>query len=230
MLLLGKSDRLDFMHPNGAPIAQTMLDAGWTPVYDSGQLLKYGPGGIDSPLEPMVSNNGWAATADYINSHQTTAMRFASVVYRIFDALQKDPSLYAVFTPYLNSVAGTSLDGDGVRRTVENLDPFVTFDAQSKYFLDKNHPEYYGNSMGALIKSLESSGSIRTGVTSDELIWAAPMYLEMLDYRNKSDALFKQAEGKTLAADKQQLLTRAHQFYDWFNFLDAYRVATAAVS
>jgi hypothetical protein len=138
--------------------------------------------------------------------------------------------LYAVFTPYLNSVAGTSLDGDGVRRTVENLDPFVTFDAQSKYFLDKNHPEYYGNSMGALIKSLESSGSIRTGVTADELIWAAPMYREMLDYRNKSDALFKQAEGKTLAADKQQLLTRAHQFYDWFNFLDAYRVATAAVS
>jgi ABC-type nitrate/sulfonate/bicarbonate transport system substrate-binding protein len=230
MLLLGKSERLDFMHPAGAPIAQTMLDAGWTPVYDSGQLLKYGPGGVDSPLEPMVSNNGWAATADYINSHQTTAMRFASVVFRIFDAVQKDSSLYAVFTPYLNSVAGTSLDGDGVRRTVENLDPFVTFDAQSKYFLDKNHPEYYGNSMGALIKSLESSGTIRTGVTADELIWAAPMYLEMLDYKNKSDALFKQAEGKTLAADKQQLLTKARQLYEWFNFLDAYRLATAAVS
>ena len=96
MLLLAKSGRLDFMHPGGAPIAQTLLDAGWTPVYDTGQLLKFGPGGVDSPLEPLVFNNGWGATADYINGHKTTMMRFASVVYRIFDALGKDPSFYGV--------------------------------------------------------------------------------------------------------------------------------------
>ena len=83
MLLLAKSDRLDVMFPDGAPIAETMLEAGWTPVYDTGQLLKYGPGGVDSPLEPLVSNNGWAATSDYINPHQTTLLRFASVVFRI---------------------------------------------------------------------------------------------------------------------------------------------------
>ena len=51
MLLLAKSGRLDFMHPGGAPIAQTLLDAGWTPVYDTGQLLEFGPGGVNSPLE-----------------------------------------------------------------------------------------------------------------------------------------------------------------------------------
>ena len=44
MLVLAKSDRLDFMHPGGAPIAEQLLEAGWTPVYDTGQLLKYGPG------------------------------------------------------------------------------------------------------------------------------------------------------------------------------------------
>ena len=93
MLLLAKSDRVDIVQPNGAPIAQTLLDAGWTPIYDLGQLVKYGPGGVDSPLEPLVFNNGWAATADYIDAHKTTMMRFASVVYRIFDALKKDPSL-----------------------------------------------------------------------------------------------------------------------------------------
>ncbi len=230
MLLLGKSERLDFMHPAGAPIAQTMLDAGWTPIYDTGQLLKYGPGGLDSPLEPLVSNNGWGATADYINSHQTTVMRFASVVWRIFDSLDKDPKGYGVFAPYLNSVAGTSLDGDGVQRTVVNLDPFVPFVQQKKYFDDKTGPEYYANSMGALIKSLEASKSIPTGVTPDELIWAAPMYHEMVDYKNKSDALFQTAGSKQLAADKQTLLQKAHQYYDWFDYLDSYRLATAAVS
>ncbi|HEY3063111.1 MAG TPA: hypothetical protein VGL99_29400 [Chloroflexota bacterium] len=230
MLLLGKSERLDFMHPAGAPIAQTMLDAGWTPVFDTGQLLKYGPGGLDSPLEPLVSNNGWAATADYINSHQTTVMRFSSVVWRVFHELENDPSLYGVFAPYLNSVAGTSLDADGVRRTVENLDPFVTFEAQTKYFDDKKHPEYYANSMGALIKSLEKSNTIRTGITPEELIWAAPMYYEMVDYKNKTDGLFKTAESKQVSGDKKALLDKAKQFYNWYDYLDSFRLATAALS
>ena len=71
-----------------------LLDAGWTPIYDIAQLVKFGPGGIDSPFEPLVFNNGWAATADYVDGHKTTMMRFASVVFRIFDALKKDPTLY----------------------------------------------------------------------------------------------------------------------------------------
>jgi ABC-type nitrate/sulfonate/bicarbonate transport system substrate-binding protein len=229
MLLLAKSGRLDFMHPGGAPIAQTLLDAGWTPVYDTGQLLEFGPGGLDSPLEPLVFNNGWASTADYVNNNQTTMMRFASVVFRIFDALEKDPSLYGVYTPYLNSVAGTSLDGDGVRRTVENLDPFVPFEEQTKYFVDKESPEYYANSMGALIKSLEESGTIASGITPDQIIWAAPMYHEMVGYKEKAEALFAQAEGQQLDEAKQQLLDQARQFYDWYDFLDAYRLATAAL-
>ena len=218
MLLLAKSGRLDFMHPGGAPIAQTMLDAGWTPVYDTGQLLKFGPGGVDSPIEPLVFNNGWAATADYINGHKTTMMRFASVVYRIIDQLNKDPSLYGVYAPYLNSVAGTSLDARGVRRTVENLDPFVSFSEQAKYFVDTKSPEYYGNSMGALIKSLEQTGQIPRGITAEEVVWAAPMYHELLDYKNKTEVLFEKAKSAQLSAARQDLLANAHRYYEWFDF------------
>ena len=224
------TNRLDFMHPGGAPIAEQLLEAGWTPVYDTGQLLKYGPGGVDSPLEPLVFNNGLASTADYVNSHQTTILRFTSVMFRIFAALQKDNSLYGVYTPYLNSVAGTSLDASGVQRTVENLDPFVSFEQQTKYFDDKKGAEYYANSMGALIKALETSGNIPTGIAPDDVMWAAPIYRELVDYKTKTDALFKTAQGKQLAADKQQTLDKAHQFYDWYDFLDAFRLATAAVS
>jgi hypothetical protein len=230
MLLLAKSDRLDVMFPDGAPIAETMLEAGWTPVYDTGQLLKYGPGGVDSPLEPLVSNNGWAATADYINSHQTTLMRFASVVYRIFATLKSDRSQYGAYAPYLNSVAGTTLDGAGVQRTVENLDPFVPFEDQTKYFDDTNSAEYYKNSFTALIKSLEKDGSIGSGITADQVIWAGPMYHELVMYKNKSDALFAQVEGKQLSADQQALIDKAHQYYDWYDYLDSYRAAQAALS
>ncbi len=230
MLLLAKSGRLDFMHPGGAPIAQTLLDAGWTPVYDTGQLLAYGPGGVDSPLESLVFNNGWAASADYINANQTTVLRFASVVFRIIHELKKDPSLYGVYAPYLNSVAGTSLDAGGVRRTVENLDPFVAFEDQTKYFVDKASPEYYANSMGVLIKALETAGSISAGIKPDDIVWAARMYHELVSYKEKTDALFAEAKGKTLADEKKALLEKAKEFYGWYDFLDSYRLATAALA
>ncbi len=230
MLLLAKSGRLDFMHPAGAPIAQTLLDAGWTPIYDSAQLLKFGPGGIDSPFEPLVFNNGWAATADYVNGHKTTMLRFASVAFRIFDALRKDPSLFGAYAPYLNSVAGTALDAEGVRRTVEHLDPFVPFDEQTKYFVDKQASEYFGNSMGALIKTFEATGTIPKGVTPDEVVWAAPMYEEMVGYKKKSDELLESAKTAKLTPEKQALITKARQLYDWDDFLDSYRLADAALA
>jgi hypothetical protein len=230
MLLLAKSDRIDFAFPAGAPIAETLLEAGWTPVYDSGQLLRYGPGGVSSPLEPLVSNNGFAATADYVDAHQTTVLRFASVMFRIFAALDADPSLFNQEAPYLNSVAGTSLDGSGVQRTVDNLDPFVPFEAQTKYFVDTTGPEYYANSMGALIKALQSAHTITAGVTPDQVIWAAPIYRELVSYQHKADSLFQQARSRQLSADKQQLIQKAHQYYRWYDFLDAYRLANAAMA
>lgn len=230
MLLLAKSDRLNFMHPGGAPIAETLLEAGWTPVYDTGQLLKYGPGGVNSPLEPLVFNNGLAATRDYINTHQTLVFRFVSVMFRIFDQLQKHHSLYGVYAPYLNSVAGTSLSAAGVQRTVNNLDPFVPFDQQAKYFSNKSGAEYYANSTNALISSLAHSGVIKSGITADDVIWAAPIYQEFILYKNKTLALFRAAQSKHLSSDKQKVLAQAHNFYDWFDFLDAYRLAKAATA
>ena len=230
MLLLAKSGRLDFMHPVGAPIAQTLLDAGWTPIYDSAQLLKFGPGGIDSPFEPLVFNNGWAATADYIDGHKTTMMRFASVVFRIFDALKKDPSLFGVYAPYLNSVAGTSLDADGVRRTVEHLDPFVPFDEQTKYFVNKERCGVLRQFDGRAHQVVRSVRHHPAGITPEEVVWAAPMYDEMAEYKKKSDALFETAGKANLSVEKQALVAKAHQFYDWDDFLDSYRLATAALA
>jgi hypothetical protein len=229
MLLLAKSDRLDFMNPGGAPIAQTMLDLGWTPVYDTVQLLEYGPGGVDSPLEALVFNNGWAAKASYINKNQTTLMRFASVVFRTIAELKKNPALYGVYAPYLNSVAGTTLNADGVKRTVEQLSPLVSFEKQTKYFNNKKHAEYFENSMGALIKSLEADKAIPTGVTPSEIVWAAPMYKELVSYKTRTDKLLKQAKGRKLSPAKQRLLSQARKYYGWYDFLDAYRFARAAL-
>ena len=67
-------------------------------------------------------------------------------------------------------------------------------------------------------------------MTADEIIWGAAIWRQMKDYQAKSDALLKGLEGKELSAEKKDLAAKAKQFYEWFDFLDAYRLATAAAS
>ena len=52
----------------------------------------------------------------------------------------------------------------------------------------------------------------------------------MKDYQAKSAAMIADLEGMSLDAEKQALLDRAKQHFEWFNFLDAYRLVTAASS
>ena len=56
------------------------------------------------------------------------------------------------------------------------------------------------------------------------------MYQELAMYKSKSDALFEAAGKATLSKDKQELLAKAHQFYAWDDFLDSFRLATAAMA
>ena len=228
-LVLAKSGREDFVNPEGAPIVYTLMQAGWTDLVDNGDLYKYGPAGIDSPIEPLVAIVGIGANSDYVNAHQNAVLRFLSVVWRTIDAVQKDPSLFELQAPYLNSVAGTSLDGKGVESTIKVLDPLSPFDYDHTYFDDKDSVLYYKNAWGAIIRDYAGHGIIpENAVTPDQIIWAAAIWHQMVDYRTKADAILKSLEGKTLSPDRQQLLSKAKQCYEWFDFLDAYRLAQAA--
>ena len=75
-LVLAKSGREDFVNPEGAPIVYTLRQAGWTDLVDIGDLYKYGPGGVDSPVEPLVAIVGIAGNGNYVNAHQNTVLRF----------------------------------------------------------------------------------------------------------------------------------------------------------
>ena len=230
-LVLAKAGRIDFADPEGAPIVYTLLQAGWTDLVDIGDLYEYGPGGIDSPVEKLVAIVGIAANADFVNENQNTVLRFLSVVWRTLDAVQKDPSLYELQAPYLNSVAGTDLDAEGVAQTVAILHPYSTFEDNEKYFVDQDHILYWKNAWPAIIGDWADKGLVPAdAVTTEEFVWAAPIWQQMKDYQSKSADLISQLEGQSLDADKQELLAQAKQHFEWFNFLDAYRLATAAAS
>jgi len=228
-LVLAKAGREDFVNPEGAPIVYTLKQAGWTDLVDIGDLIKNGPGGVDSPLEPLIGIVGIGANSDYVNAHQNTVLRFLSVVWRILAETKTDTALYDLQAPYLNSMAGTSLDGKGVADTVAVLHPFSTFDDDKQYYDDKSSTTYYGNIWGATIKNFEQHGIIPPGkVTPDDVVWGGPIWRQMVEYRAKTDELVKKLAGATLPPEKQALVDKAKTFYAAFDFLDSYRLALAA--
>jgi hypothetical protein len=230
-LVLAKSGREDFVNPEGAPIVYTLRQAGWTNLVDIDDLIKNGPGGVDSPIEPLIGIVGIGGNSDYLNSHQNTVLRFLSVVWRVIDATKKDPSLYDLQAPYLNSMAGTSLDGKGVADTVAILHPFTTFDDNKQYYDDKNSTTYYANVWTAVIKDFEAHNILPAGkVTADDVVWGGPIWRQLVEYRTKTDEILKKLAGTTLSPDKQKLADQAKTFYADYDFLDAYRLALAASS
>ncbi len=228
-LVLAKAGREDFVNPEGAPIVYTLRQAGWTNLVDIDDLIKHGPGGVGSPLEPLIGIVGIGANADYVNTHQNTVLRFLSVVWRIIDEVKKDPSLYDLQAPYLNAMAGTTLDGKGVEQTVAILHPFTSFADDKQYFAEKDGTTYYANVWSAIIRDFEAHGIIPKGkVTADDVVWGGPIWQQMVDYKAKTDAAMDKLKGATLTADRQALADKARTFYAADDFLDSYRLALAA--
>lgn len=231
-LVEAKAGRIDFVNPEGAPIVYTLEQAGWTPLLDIGDLLKYAPGGVGSPIEKLVAIVGIASNEDYVNTHQTTILRFLSVVFRIMAELKNDSSLYDIQAPFLNSVAGTSLDGNGVESTIKVLDPLAPWGPEQETFFEKaDAVTYYKNAWDGIIQTFEEQGAVPKGAaTVDGVIWAKPIYDQMKDYEGKSKSEISSLESKSLSGDKKKLLDQAKQFFANFDFLDAYRFAKAAAA
>lgn len=230
-LVLAKSGQLDFLNPEGAPIVYTLRQAGWTSLVDIGDLIKYGPGGVDSPLEPLIGIVGVGANGDYVNKNPNTVLRFMSVVWRIIAETGKDPSLFDIQAPYLNSFAGTDLDGKGVEETIKILDPLTPFEENAQYYDDPNATTNFKNVWGAVIKDFEAHKVIPAGkATPEDVVWGGDIWHLMVDYKKKSDALLAKVDAAKLAADKQEIVRKAKAFYDAYDFLDSYRLLTSVVS
>jgi hypothetical protein len=230
-LVLAKSDQIDFINPEGTPIVYLLEQAGWTPLLNNDDIITNASGGVDSPIERLVAIVGMGANANFVNAHPNAVLRFLSVVWRIMDEMKNDPSLFDIQAPYLNSVAGTNFDGKGVAEVVNSLDPFAPFEYGKTFYEDSKSARHYQNLYTAIIDDYVAHNIIPKGAVSpDQFIWGAPIWKLAMDYKTKTDALMAGLQGKTLAADKQTQLDKAKQLYGWYDYLDAFRLATAAAS
>ena len=158
------------------------------------------PAALDSPVEPLVAIVGIGANADYVNANQNTVLRFLSVVWRTIDAVKKDPSLFDLQAPYLNSVAGTSLDGKGVEATVKILHPLLALRVRQRPISTTIEQSSTTRMPGARSsRTIEEHGIIPEGaVTADDIIWGGADLAPDGRLPGQDGRLLTKLEGKTL--------------------------------
>jgi len=216
-LVLAKAGREDFVNPEGAPIVYTLRQAGWTNLVDIDDLIKHGPGGVDSPIEPLI---GIVGIGQFRLRQQPPehclALPFGRVA--VIDATKKDPSLYDLQAPYLNSMAGR-VSMARRRGYVSILHPFTTFD-DNKHTTTTRQVRPTTPTSGTHTSKLRRDSIIppevqpttRVGGRSGARWWTT----------GEDRRILKKLSGATLTPDKQKLVDQAKTFYADYDFLDAY--------
>jgi ABC-type nitrate/sulfonate/bicarbonate transport system substrate-binding protein len=220
-----QAGQIKFLHPGGAPIAVELLKLGWKPIYSTKTLIDGAKNDPDSPFKGLVVNNGIAATAKYATSHEDTILRFGSVMYRIAAETAKDPSLFDLQAPYLNSVAGTNLTGKDLADEFAQMHPLETFEkAGPDYFDDPSSSQYYKTIGDAIIADQIKAGTLQQSqhLDADSFTWADDVYRNLVSLKHGYEQIAAKGGGDAA------LMAKAKQYYDRYDFLDANRFALQA--
>jgi ABC-type nitrate/sulfonate/bicarbonate transport system substrate-binding protein len=228
LLVAAKAGQVKFVHPSGAPIVYTLIKDGWKQIVCLDDLIANGPSDPDSPIRKQIAIVGVVANGDWVNKNANTVLRYLSAEWRTIDAITADPKLYDIQAPFLNAMAGTNLTGEDVANTVALFQPYVPFGDNAKFYTDTENLLYYKPLYEQIIKAFVENGVIPDGLTAEEFAWGGAIWQQLIDYRDKTDALLNGLDAASLSDDKKALVEEAKKHYGWHNYLDAYRFAKAA--
>lgn len=212
----------DFVSPTGAVEIVRLLNDGW-------ESLLALPDVIDnSAPEDTVSLratfSGYLTTTEYAEENWDTLLRYSSVIYRLIDDLEADPTGTAAdYVDLLNSYTGSDLSADQVAQTFDGLYSARNFEDAAEFYEDEDSAFYFDTVAGAQIDSLATQGVIDEGHTASQISIAGDVWRALKAYQEAADnALAEAPDG--------DLKTAAQAQYDARNYLDAYRLAAAAAS
>jgi ABC-type nitrate/sulfonate/bicarbonate transport system substrate-binding protein len=235
MMIANKAD----FQVGGVPSRITLESKGFLPVITSADLAQYAEPSANSKELRAIFQDGWLAQDSWIDTNYDTMLRMASVLFRVTKFMNTNQAeAISIHLPFLNSAAGTQITPEETVVVYESLDPFLTFEQQSVWYLDKNNPLYIGHVTGSHIKMWEEKGLFKPGeVTVTDVDMSEQVYREFIDMRENSDELFAEArklieEGEMQGKDVSQakeLYEKAQFFYDAYDYLDSQRFAEAAI-
>ncbi|GAC1445358.1 MAG: hypothetical protein NVSMB52_06250 [Chloroflexota bacterium] len=229
-LNLVSSGRVKFATFDGAPFTAQLLGAGWIPLVTPLDLAKGLPGGPTSKAELLVEPPGIAAPQAFAQSHPDTVLRFVSVMFRIIHAINSNPKRQLSYElPFINAFAGTKLTIRQLQSNIQKLDPLIPFEQQGPYYNNKKSALYYKNWFQATAKYNIDKGVLpKANYNPDDLIWSGSVYHQLVNFKHKSDTLFQKLTLKKLSNSNRSFVSKARQFYTWYDFLDSYRLLLAA--
>ena len=231
-LVLSRSGQVEFSLPVHASTNLTLKNEGWIELVSISDLINNVKGGPDSPVQSIVYTVGIMGNTDFINENPNATLRFVSAVFRTIDAVLadggKEGGLLSAAYPFINAYSGTNLDEAGTYYVLSTFDPLSPWSSQGKYFTDKEDPRYYNTAAAAFIKTLVDSQALPEDIVPDDGIWAAQIYDTLKWYQTQTDAILAALEKEPLDDSKKALVERAKQYYAWYDFLDAFRLAKAA--
>lgn len=235
-MALMESKEADCQLP-GAPIRVTLESLGYSPVIDMMDVAQAAEPSIDSAELRALELNGYVTTDDYWETNRDTLLRFASVGWRINDFINEDiDRAVASHIPFLNQLAGTTLNQDEGKAIYTKLDPFFTIDDQRDWFEQPASIFYHPTVIGAHIKGYEESGELPAGkYTYKDVSIAEEVYNEMMTYKADAEVAFDKLNLAGIKAEKgssetpEGLYGMALEFYHWRDYLDAARFSEAAL-
>jgi ABC-type nitrate/sulfonate/bicarbonate transport system substrate-binding protein len=230
ILALANGGKIKFASPNGAAQNVQLINEGWFPLISVNDLLKGLPAG-DPRAVASIGHEGPACTDEYYAKNTETCLRFLSVMFRTIDAIQEDPLEYlADQVPYLTSVSGTKTTAKDLDTIFKANDPLIPFEDQSQYWVDLKGPRSYQTVYGAQIASATAGGVLPKGskLTPEDAINGRETYTKLLALKKGYESAVKGA-GK-LDGQQATLAAAAKKQADARNYLDAYRMITAAAA
>jgi ABC-type nitrate/sulfonate/bicarbonate transport system substrate-binding protein len=228
-LQLASGGKVDFASPDGAPFTAQLEGAGWIPLVTPVDVLENMDPTPGSPAAGLVGTPGIASDADWARANKETVLRFVSVMFRLIQQEQKDPdTMLGAMLDYVNAFAGTTLDLDKLKLTIDALSPLSNFEFQQNYCVKVDSPLYYKTAFNAHVKFNVEKGLLsESEYDPNSLIWTCEIYSDLVELKSESDKLLAGLQGKALSSDEQALVDKAKQQYGWFNYLDSYRLLKA---
>jgi hypothetical protein len=143
----------------GAPSRITLQKAGFRPILSAVDMAHSAVPSPNSVALRAVFPDGWAARKDFISANIDLIVRIAAISFEINAFMQSNRAeAAAVHMAYLSKVTGQSFTTKDASIIYDQLDPFLTFEQQKKWFDDPSDPLNPKYVLGAQIASFTEQG------------------------------------------------------------------------
>lgn len=221
---LAKAGSIDYAFPAGAAQSVEVQDLGFVEIFAFNDMVDGLPKGDERVLNG-VGHAGLQATEEYVEENRETVLRFMSVFYRIIDELQNNPKEILEYSlPTLSTATGTDLTIDQAVALFEDFYGTVNFEQAADLMTNPDYNLFYEMVYASQIKAAETGGILPKDLkaTPDDMIVMKSLYEDLVSLKAQYDEL-KEAESPT-----GELADQAAEFYENYNYLDAYRYLKAA--